>query len=251
MAILEGKPAFDTFVENESIEDVRRVFKTLPKNQEFIVEDVARLLSIKLNISVDTIAEILRTPRPHLFEDVPPGIARIDEIGSLPIVWTQGHVSDGGDLTGEPEMQSLSFQPLKVVRSGLHQYLHPFVSRLQSLGIPSLVGGSNKVTGDILVPVLEAGLQGGIERVVGVDDLETNLDGLGNICQENNIEYYPVPIKRAGDSHEGSIQTFADLPLYPNALYLLDLDRTMIDTDLMKEDLYQRLAQCVSVPVLI
>lgn len=227
-----------------SVACVEAVFRSLPRNT-FIVADQAPLIAEKLGIPLDVVIDILQTPNPLLYPDVPPGLERIASAGSLAVVWTQGHLDANSDVASLADEAILAFQPLKIVRAGLQTHLRPFAARLSQIGIPGLIGGLNKCDQHLVLPVLSTAQNNGLQRVVAVDDLDQNLTELGELCDTVGMPYTPVLIDRKAEEQAGCITSFDALPLLPEALYLLDLDRTQIDTDAMKQDLYLRLGRCI------
>jgi len=225
---------------------VEAAFRLLPRNV-FVVADNAPVIATELGIPTETVIEILQNPNPALYVDVPPGLQRISDAGSLPVVWTQGHLDEDVQFDALTQTSDLSFQSLKVVRSGLHTHLQRFGDRLFEIGIPGIFGGFDKCDPNVVLPILDTARQRGIERIVAVDDLGENLIRMGELSRILNIPYTPVLINRILDKEQtGIIRSFDELRIFRNALYLLDLDRTQIDTDAMKDDLYLRLAERLS-----
>lgn len=224
------------------IDRVHSVFGKLPRNV-FVVSDSAPIIARELGIPLETVVEILQTPNPVLYPDVPSFLQRISVVGSLPSVWTQGHIDAGVDIEVLAAQSELAFQSIKLVRSGLHMHLLPFGEKLSQMGIPGIFGGFDKCDPNVVLPVLRSVQMHGLERVVAVDDLAANLTQLGEICTMVNMPFTPVLIDRRENSQTGAITSFNELTVVNNSLYLIDLDRTQIGTDAMKQDLYTRLAQ--------
>lgn len=225
---------------------VQAAFGLLPRNV-FVIADNAPIIASQLGIPLVDVVEILQNPNPTLYPDVPSGLQRISDAGSLPVVWTQGHLDEDIQFDTSKPQCDLSFQSLKVVRSGLHTHLQQFGDRLSEIGIPGIFGGFDKCDPNVVLPILETVRQRGIDRIVAVDDLGANLMKMGELSRVLNIPYTPVLINRQLNKKQtGIIRSFDELIIFPNALYLLDLDRTQIDTDGMKDDLYVRLAERVS-----
>ncbi len=241
MLYLERELLSGSVVSSE-IDRVRSVFGMLPRNV-FVISDNAPIIAQELGIPLDTVIEILQTPQPSLYPDVPSGLQRISAAGSLPCIWTQGHVDRGVDFEALGTQPNLAFQSIKLVRSGLHMHLQQFGDRLSQMGIPGVFGGYDKCDPTIILPVLESVQLHGFDRIVAVDDLASNLTQLGEICNLTNMPFTPVLIDRRQNIQTGIISSFDELTVVENSFYLLDLDRTQIDTDGMKEDLYTRLAQ--------
>lgn len=229
---------------HQALSRVRAAFNLLPRNV-FVVHDNAPVIAHELDLPLETVIEVFQTPHPVLFPDVPAAFERMSAAGSLPIVWTQGHLDQDKDFGFLQSDQELSFQALKIVRSGLHGHLIPFGQRLSQLGLPHIVGGFNKCDPRIVLPVLENACEGGIERVFAVDDLSDNLEQMGELCMSTGISYVPLLIDRKKKSRTADIYSFDELTFVENTLYFLDLDRTQIDTDGMKQEMFARLACCI------
>lgn len=223
-------------------ERVKTAFDILPRNG-FVIAENAPVLARELGVPVEIVIEILQAPNPVIYPDVPAGLQRIADVGSFSAIWTQGHLDGCGAISSFLQDQDLTFQALKVQRSGLYEYYQPGEEQTKQLGIPWLLGGFDKCDPHIVLPVLEAARQNGLETIIAVDDLEQNLMGMGELCQIAGMPFVPCLMNRKNQT--GGIHSFDDLTLVNNSLYLIDLDRTQIDTDGMKEDIYGRLAQFV------
>lgn len=233
----------ETDVLLREIARVQAAFHLLPRNV-FVIADNAPVIARELGLPRAAVVDILSSPNPPLYPDVPHVFQRISSVGSFPVVWTQGHVDEDIQLESKLPESERSFQMIKILRSGLHTHLLPFEKSLSDLGIPVVFGGFDKCAPERVLPVLETARRNGAERVVAVDDLDSNLINLGRLCTEMDMIYTPVLIDRCLNSKRtGAIRTFDELSIDPDALYLLDLDRTQIDTDSMKYELFTRLAE--------
>lgn len=227
----------------------RAYFANIPKNTEFVPRAHIRPLSQLLHLNIETVRHILYHPPIRMFEDVAERIRLIGASGGLPVVWTQGSVGTFDIRRERHDPEIIGFQPLKVVASGLDAVLKQYADTLEDLGLSSVMGGRDKNHASIVDSVLACAKQYGIRDIVAVDDLESNLNTLRNYCGASACKLHPYWMNRFGDvfprgsPHLFRARSLGEVSIIPGALYLLDLDRTLVDTDTMKLVMCSQLAQ--------
>lgn len=226
-----------------------RYFQAIPKNTEFKVAEHVSGISSLMGIPEQKVLKILLHPPIHMFPDVPGRIRQIGDCGGFPIVWTQGHIGHYDMRQEVVDLRSIGFQPVKIIASGLADVMRPYVQATYRAGFDPVIGGENKNDTNILQKVLSLAVQNGIQDVVAVDDVKENLEALSMCCTRFGRTLYSYWMNMRNDPYPRDnspyyrARSFHEIPLIPGALYLLDLDRTTVDTDSMKPAICRQLAE--------
>jgi len=226
-----------------------RYFQAIPKNTEFKVAEHVSGISRLMGIAEHTVLEILLHPPIHMFPDVPGRIQQIGDCGGFPVIWTQGHVGNYDLRQDQHDLLSIGFQPIKVLASGLAHVIRPYGEALYQAGFDPIIGGGDKNDITLLNKVLSLAVQNGIQDVIAVDDVKENLEDLKRCCKGFGRTLYPYWMNMRNDPYPRDnspyyrARSFNEIPLIPGALYLLDLDRTTVDTDSMKPAICRQLAE--------
>ncbi|MBP9691653.1 hypothetical protein KBD81_06260, partial [Candidatus Woesebacteria bacterium] len=149
---------------------VQELFSKLPRNREFCPAIVASSFAESLGLDIKHVLEILQTPKIQLYPDVPAFIERSFNVGSLPIIWTQGEVGDCDPWSEVYDPEKIGFQPLKIIRSGFMEILRPWKYMYDHYGQSPIVGGGNKVEPQVLIPLMEKAMLNGFDSIEGIDD---------------------------------------------------------------------------------
>jgi len=203
-----------------------------------------------LHIPEKSILDILLTPHVSMFPDIPDFLRRIAECGSCSLLFTQGqltrHVSEadwGRGMGG--------FQDIKADVSGITAEQLKYSGTNNRLHLPLAVGGFEKIVPDVLDDIFMRCASNNM-HVAYYDDRLENLELMGEYARTRGfedpmmylVERYPQWIS-FGPIQNGirRINTFDTVEVISDACHLLDLDRTALDTEGMKEDWVERITQ--------
>lgn len=238
---------------------VLAAFSTLPKNGFSIRRD-AQSIASHLGLDESIVVEILCNFKAEIYPDVETFLTELKRNNSLPVIWTQGEVGeeDLNRYSDDLPISDIPFQIAKIKKSGLGERLENSEFDYGGRGLKMVYGGPNKTSYEFLAKLFTQqaiGLFSG--GVVFVDDQLKNLINLQNWFSNNPNELNTKPqlflIQRDTDD-SGSvfsddinrINTLSEIKnIVPSSLFFLDLDRTLIDTNKLKDSWYQNLSKAV------
>jgi len=235
------------------VELAKEYFRNIPKNTEFILDEQVPKISETMGISQEIVFHILSRPPVQMYPEVAERIVQIGESGAFPIILTQGNLGTYDMRQEMKDPYAIGFQPLKIIASGLETVMLPYADRVYEAGLSPVMGGANKLSPQILQRIFSLAMRNGIHDIIAADDMGENLETLGNSVNSfgysNGLTFRPYWVNRKDDPYPRTYpllhraRSLTEIPIIPGALYLLDLDRTMIDTDSMKIALCQQFAQ--------
>ncbi|KKQ37318.1 MAG: hypothetical protein US54_C0037G0006 [Candidatus Roizmanbacteria bacterium GW2011_GWA2_37_7] len=215
-----------------------------------VPEEQSSLIAEDLGIDPDQVLQILLHTQAHAYPEVPEVLRKILS-GGLPIFWTNGEIHRG--VEGAP-FGYAGFQPFKLFNLDINHILPEIYARAVQSGLEMIHGGFDKFAESVLDPIMRAVSSGtGLNHVIVADDNWDNLRRIADIFSCNGLSPALYHVDRAGvmDKRDStlpiiSISDLGYIPIQP-ALYMLDVDRTVVDTIRLKLDWAHKFADCIGV----
>lgn len=218
-------------------------------NGAFLPSIAAPIIAAELSAteSQENILHLLQRPpvEESVYPDVFPVLQSVVRSPNQVLsIWTQGEV-----VTEKGEQ---GYQILKVAASGLSRALNPdWKKKSGEYGVPRVIGGIDKH--QVLPDMAAKAKQLHLEQLVIVDDKEENLARADAVLSDSRIakQYFHITRKKKPQGYIGTgIDSFAQIPVADLArtptLWLVDLDYTIIDHKMVRNNLVEQIAAFMS-----
>jgi len=235
-------------VPNAIIDEVKKVFSSLII-KPFNIETAATQLATALNLSNEAIQKALNLSFDFLFADVKTFLEQIKIKKSKFVLWTKGDFGNLDFINTETIISSSNkpFQHLKIEKSDLSE----LVLNHYEPDEDCIFGGEEKCTVEIFNKIVLFCKNHNLNRIVVIDDEDDNIDKVKELFktfEHLNITVTVLKIQRnttPKDNTENTVDVINSLPteVTENTLYVLDFDRTLFDTDKMKDMWFYEIAR--------
>jgi len=235
-------------VPNAIIDEVKKVFSSLII-KPFNIETAATQLATALNLSNEAIQKALNLSFDFLFADVKTFLEQIKIKKSKFVLWTKGDFGNLDFINTETIISSSNkpFQHLKIEKSDLSE----LVLNHYEPDEDCIFGGEEKCTVEIFNKIVLFCKNHNLNRIVVIDDEDDNIDKVKELFktfEHIDITVTVLKIQRKTtlkDNTENTVDVINSLPteVTENTLYVLDFDRTLFDTDEMKDMWFYEIAR--------